>query len=75
MADKNICVEMAGEIHAQHPVVDTTLCSYALEGEGEVGAEDEVEAAREVKTQRITCASCLLIIRYARSIPARLLQA
>jgi hypothetical protein len=60
-------VRLGGQVHVEHPRLDTTLCGCALEG------EEDVDPAVNVPEQAVTCPECLLIIRLARDIPARLL--
>lgn len=50
---------------------DYTLCGYAPEGAC-MGDDDDV-ACRAIYRGKINCHRCLAIIRYAKSIPARLL--
>lgn len=60
--------ESDGTIHSEGAISDYTLCGVALE-EGRDGAE-LVEVARG----KVDCADCLTIIRFVKTIPARLLR-
>jgi hypothetical protein len=71
-------VEQAGETHAQHPFMDTTLCGMALEGDEpptyrNPSGYGNFAAAEPARTQRLTCGDCVQIVKAARAIPARCL--
>lgn len=57
---------LGGLIHADHPVIDTTLCGDGLEGEGGVH-----NMSMPCEPQRIRCESCVLLIEYAATIPRK----
>lgn len=51
--------------------VDYTLCGYALEGEcAEEGGDEETH---HVNRGRISCPDCLRVIRFCKTIPAKML--
>jgi hypothetical protein len=78
MSAESNFVEQAGETHAQHPLLDTTLCGIADEGDETPSwhpnhHDQEFGHSHPTESKRISCQQCVAIIRFAKSIPPKCL--
>lgn len=70
MSDEIRYVKQDGFIHVAHINVDVNLCGLVMESREDTSNYSGVE----VEPQVITCPSCLFIISYVNSIPARFIK-